>query len=226
MQGSGDVPKTLLIINSYGTGGSIPPLAPNKTNTERSGKMDFKQIKAIEKSNKKRLLKIDPTFTEESGIYIFTREESGFKYAYVGQAKHLLTRLAQHLSGWQHIDLSIKKHGLRSKENPTGWDIITIRYDEKDLDEKEQYFIKQYANSGWQMRNKTAGGQGDGKFEIAETKPKRNYHDGLKQGYEKARKEVAKLFEKNLVFTINGKENKLKARAYEKFKEFINKDGD
>ena len=187
--------------------------------------MNFRQIKAIEKANKQRLLKIDPTFTDDSGVYIFTREENGFKYAYVGQAKHLLTRLAQHLSGYQHIDLSIKKHGLWSVANPTGWDIITLKVCEKDLDETEQNLIKKYANAGWQMRNKTAGGQGDGKFEIAETKPKRNYHDGLKQGYAKAQKEVQKLFEKNLTFAINGKENKLKARAYEKFKEFINEGG-
>lgn len=188
--------------------------------------MDFRQIKAIEKSNKQRLLEVMPTLTEESGIYILTREENGFKYAYVGQAKHLLTRLAQHLSGWQHIDKSLKKHGLWSEENPTGWDIITLKLEEKELDEAEQEFIKHYANNGYQMRNKTAGGQGDGKFEIAETKPRKNYHDGLKQGYKNAQKEVGKLFEKNLTFMINGKENKNKIKAYDKFKEFINKDGD
>ena len=183
--------------------------------------MNFKQIKAIEKSNKQRLLKVMPTLTEESGIYILTREENGFKYAYVGQAKHLLTRLAQHLSGYQHIDLSLKKHGFKSEENPNGWDITTIICKEDELDEAEQDLIKHYANAGFQMRNKTAGGQGDGKFEIAETKPRKTYHDGLKQGYSKAQKEVKKLFEKNLDYTIKGKENKNKIKAYEKFKAFI-----
>lgn len=183
--------------------------------------MDFRQIKAIEKTNKERLLKVNPALTEQSGIYILTRQENGFKYAYVGQAKHILTRLAQHLSGYQHIDLSIKKHGFKSLENPNGWEIATTICSVEDLDEKEQMLIKAYANAGWQLRNKTAGGQGDGKFEIAETKPRKTYHDGIKQGYEKARKEVAKLFEKNLTYSINGKENKNKQKAYEKFGAFI-----
>lgn len=183
--------------------------------------MNFKQIKAIEKSNKQRLLKIAPFLTEESGVYILTREENGFKYAYVGQAKHILTRLAQHLSGYQHIDLSLKKHGFKTEENPNGWEINAVRVPLDRLDDTEQTLIKQYANGGWQLRNKTAGGQGDGKFEIAETKPRRTYHDGLKQGYSKAQKEVAKMFDKNLDYSIKGKENKNKLKAYEKFKAFI-----
>ena len=186
--------------------------------------MNFKQIKAIEKSNKQRLLKVMPSLTEDCGIYILTREENGFKYAYVGQAKHILTRLAQHLSGYQYIDLSIKKHGFKTEENPTGWDITTVRcntFSDKELDEVEQDFIKSYANDGYQMRNRTAGGQGDGKFEIAETKPRKTYRDGLKQGYSNAQRDIAKLFEKSLDFTIKGKENKNKLKAQEKFKAFI-----
>lgn len=35
-------------------------------------------------------------------------DENGFRYAYIGQAVHILTRLAQHLVGYQHIDLSLK----------------------------------------------------------------------------------------------------------------------
>jgi hypothetical protein len=183
--------------------------------------MDFKKIKAIEQSNKRKLLKAFPDLTDGSGIYILTRRENGFKYAYVGQAKHILTRLAQHLVGYQHIDLSLKKHGLYSEENPTGWDLTFVRYPEYELDSLEQDIIRKYANAGYQLRNKTAGGQGEGKFEIAETKPRKTYQEGIKQGYEKARKEVAKLFEKNLVCSINGKENKNKIKAYEKFRAFV-----
>lgn len=183
--------------------------------------MNFKQIKAIEKTNKQRLLKVNPSLTDESGIYILTREENGFKYAYIGQAKHILTRLAQHLSGYQHIDLSLKKHGLWSRENQTGWLISYEEFPLEELDGAEQRFIKLYASAGYQLRNKTAGGQGDGKFEIAETKPRKNYHDGLKQGYLNAQKKVAKFFEKNLTYGINGAENKNKRKALEKFKAFI-----
>ena len=88
--------------------------------------MNYKQIKAIEKKNKERILKICPEVTEGSGIYVFYREEHKLKFAYVGQAKHLLTRLAQHLSGYQHIDLSIKKHGLYSEDNTNGYKISFV----------------------------------------------------------------------------------------------------
>ncbi len=183
--------------------------------------MDFKQRKAIEQSNKKRLLKAFPYLTDESGIYILTRAENGFKYAYVGQAKHILTRLAEHLNGYQHIDLSLKKHGFKSKDNLTGWNILSLHYPIEQLDQKEQDYIKAYANVGYQMRNKTAGGQGQGKFEIGETKPRRTYQEGVKQGYEKARKEVAKLFVNNLAYKISGTPNKNKEKALNKFQAFL-----
>lgn len=183
--------------------------------------MDFKQRKAIEQSNKKRLLKAFPYLTDESGIYILTRAENGFKYAYVGQAKHILTRLAEHLNGYQHIDLSLKKHGFKSKDNLTGWNILSLHYPVEQLDQKEQDYIKAYANVGYQMRNKTAGGQGTGKFEIGETKPRKTYQEGVKQGYEKARKEVAKLFVNNLAYKISGTPNKNKEKALNKFQAFL-----
>lgn len=182
--------------------------------------MNFKQIKAIEYKNKQRLLKAFPDLTEESGIYILTRREDGFKYAYIGQAKHILTRLAQHLRGYQHIDLSLKKHGLWSKENPTGWKIDCIKYPESDLNEKEQMWVKEFANSGYQLRNKTSGSQDSKKKDIADNMRK-GYQQGLHNGYEKARKEVAKLFEKNLTYSINGKPTKNKEKALEKFSLFV-----
>ena len=71
----------------------------------------FKKAKAIEKKNKEKWLALNPALNEKSGIYLLTRRDAnGIKYAYVGQAKHILTRLAQHLVGYQHIDLSLKKY--------------------------------------------------------------------------------------------------------------------
>ena len=102
---------------------------------------NMRQNKAIEKANKERILKVCPTVTEQSGIYIFYRTENGFKYAYIGQAKHLLTRLAQHLIGYQHIDLSIKKHKLWSENNLTGWRITFVLAPTEKLDELEQEYI-------------------------------------------------------------------------------------
>ena len=181
--------------------------------------MNFKQIKAIEKRNKERILKVCPSINENCGIYILTREDSGLKYAYIGQAKHLLTRLAQHCSGYQHIDLSIKTHGFYSLENKTGWKIDFIEC--FDLDNEEQRLILYYANLGYQLRNKTAGGQSIGKVVIDEIRAKKGYQNGLQQGYLNAQKKIAKLFDKNLVYEINGKTNKNKEKAFEKFKIFI-----
>lgn len=184
--------------------------------------VNYRQIKAIEQKNKERILKLQPTVPETSGIYIFLRAEDGFKYAYVGQAKHLLTRLAQHLSGYQHIDISIKKHGLYSEDNENGWRLIWRPFPEDNLDEMEQYYIKEYANAGFQLRNKTSGSQGKGKLGIAENKPSKGYYDGLAQGYKNAQKFVANLFDKHLVYgKKSDKPNKNQEKAMAKFEEFL-----
>ena len=81
--------------------------------------MNYKQIYAIKKANEEKILKVCPDCPNTSGIYFLLREESGFKWAYIGKARNLLSRLAGHLNGYQHIDLSLKKHGLYSEDNKT-----------------------------------------------------------------------------------------------------------
>jgi len=126
---------------------------------QRKTKKNLSRVKAIEQANKKRLLAVNPKLDEESGIYFLTRvDENEIKYAYIGQAKHILTRLAQHLTSYQHIDLSLKKHGLYLADNPYGWKIGFMHFPLSELDEKEQHYIKMYAQNGYQLRNKTAGG--------------------------------------------------------------------
>lgn len=184
--------------------------------------INYKQIKAIEKKNKERILKLCPEMPDCSGIYIFTREEQGFKYAYVGQAKRILSRVAQHLTGYQHIDLSIKKHGLFNKDNPTGYKIKYIAFLESELNAKEQQFIQEYAAAGYQMRNATSGSQGKGKHGLDNTKAPKGYYDGLKQGYKNAQKEISHLFEKHLDFSMKGtKHNTYQEKAFQKFKDFL-----
>ena len=184
---------------------------------------NWRQIKAIETKNKQRIQELCPMMHDVSGIYILTRRDSGFRYAYVGQAKHLLTRLAQHLSGYQHIDLSIKKHGLYSDTNPTGWQIEYANCPEEQLDNNERLLISDYANRGYQLRNKTAGGQDGGKFGIADNRPAKGYHDGLQQGYENARKEIKHLFDLYLTAVITAnKPTKRHENALQKFYDFIN----
>lgn len=185
--------------------------------------MDFRQIKAIESANKKKLLKLFPTLTDDSGIYVLYRFEDGFKYAYVGQAKRILTRLADHMRGYQHIDLSIKKHGWYSEENKTGWFISSFKYPVSELDEKEQFHVRECARAGYQLRNKTAGGQGEGKVVIAETRPARGYYDGLKQGRENLRKEVAHIVNTYLNIDLK-KDNKRSQTALAKFYDLLKKE--
>lgn len=183
--------------------------------------MNYKQIYAIEKANKARVLKACPDVPDTSGIYILTREENGFKFAYVGQAKKLLTRLAGHLKGYQHIDLSLKKHGLYSEDNPTGWKVSFVEYPEQFLDEQEQIYIKQMANLGFQLRNKTSGSQGEGKKDISDA-PTKGYLEGLHNGYKKAQKEIAHLFKLHLVCgTKKVPPTKLQEKAMQKFEDFI-----
>ena len=184
---------------------------------------NYKKAMEKEKENKGRLLAVCPDLDEQSGIYVLTRvDENGIKYAYIGQAKHLLSRLAQHLSGYQHIDLSLKKYGLYLAENPFGWKVGCLHYPVEELDEWEKFFIKKYAAHGYQLRNKTAGGQGEGKQQIDEYRAPKGYRDGLQQGYKNASREVAHLFEKHLNVSIKSeKGNKIQEKALAKFREFL-----
>ena len=184
---------------------------------------NWKQVKAIEKKNKDKFLKLNDELNDNSGIYVLTRiDENNIKYAYIGQAKHILTRLAQHMVNYQHIDLSLKKHGLYSDVNIYGWNIDSVNCEESELDEKEKYYISDYANKGYQLRNKTAGGQGEGKSQIDEYKPHKGYRDGLEQGYKNASKELANLFEKHLNYSKKSdKSNKNQDKAIEKLEEFL-----
>lgn len=187
----------------------------------------FKQEKAIEKKNKERFLAVNPHLDEKSGIYILTREdENGFRFAYIGQAVHVLTRLAQHLVGFQHIDLSLKKHGLYSKENPYGWTVDSYSYSENDLDKQEQYWIKKYADMGFQLRNKTSGSQGEGKAQIADYRPHKGYRDGLEQGRKNLAKELSNIAQKHLVISLKPEKsgNKVSERQLEKFMDLIGVD--
>lgn len=187
---------------------------------------NFAKAKAIERSNKERLLKLNPDLNEESGIYFLTREEDGFKFAYIGQARHILTRLAQHLVGFQHIDLSLKKHKLYSDDNPSGWKVNYINYPIHQLDKMEQFWIKRYANEGYQLRNKTSGSQGEGKAQIDEYKPSKGYYDGVKQGKVSLARQLTDIINKHLSVTIKEEKrnNKISQKAHEKFYELINED--
>lgn len=186
---------------------------------------NYRQIMAIRRANEDKIRRACPVVTENPGIYVFWRiDENEFKFAYVGQAKNLLKRLAEHLSGYQHIDCSIKKHKLYDAEsNPYGYHVIVIEECSIDvLDERERYWIKQFADQGYQLRNKTSGGQDDSKSALGEGKSTKGYREGLAQGRKNTQREIKELFDKYLTYDIKGKPGKIKQRKYDEFTAFLN----
>jgi hypothetical protein len=182
---------------------------------------NFAKTRETEEQNKKRFLALNPSLTEQSGIYILYREENGIKYAYVGQARHILTRLAQHLSGYQHIDLSLKKHGL-ANEKENGWKVHFELCSISALDEAERHWIKVMADKGYQLRNKTLGGQNEGKSGLDNQKASRGYHDGLAQGRKSLAKELRHIIETHHLEIKPEKDNKITQKALAKFWELLN----
>ena len=165
---------------------------------------------------------------DKSGIYFLLREdENGFKYAYIGQAVHTLSRLASHLVGYeQHIDLSLRKHKLYDKEkNPSGWRVEFLNFPESQLDEKEKYYIKLYANKGYQLRNVSLGGQGENRASgsIGERKAPKGYMQGIQQGKKVLARELSSIAEKHLKIELRADKanNKVSQKQYEKFKELL-----
>ena len=183
-----------------------------------------RQRYAIESKNRKRLLEVNPSLTDESGIYFLTRtDENGFRYAYIGQAVHILQRLAQHLVGYQHIDLSLKKHGLYADDNPHGWKNGFLNFPISEMDKQEQHYIKTYADYGYQLRNKTSGSQGEGKAKIDEYRPTKGYRDGIRQGKINLARELSSIAEKHLEIRLKPEKqgNKVSEKQYEKFMTLI-----
>ena len=178
---------------------------------------NWKKIYAMKKQAEEKLLKVAPKLTNDSGIYILTRnDESGLKFAYIGQAKHLIDRLTSHLNGYsQRIDISLKKRGFYDeKQKPYGWKLDYLFTLENELDEYEQLKIKEYALQGYQLYNKTSGSQSQGKVGIADGTSNKGYRDGLKQGYENCLKDIRVYFEKYLDYST-----KQKPQCFKKHKE-------
>lgn len=190
--------------------------------------MNYQNIaraKAIEQENRKRLLKLNPKLNDKSGIYFLTRtDENNISYFYIGQAVRITQRMCGHLVGYQHIDLSLKKRGFYSDDNPYGWKLNFINYPESELDKWEQYWILEYTKKGYQCRyNKTAGGQGEGKEKINEFKPSKGYCDGIQQGRKNLARELSNIVEKHLKIELREDKanNKVSQKQFEKFQELL-----
>lgn len=189
------------------------------------GYKDIARIKAIEESYKKRLLKVNPKLDDKSGIYILWRTET---HGYIGQTKQgILTRLSQHMSGFkQHIDLSLKAHGLYSEENTGGYKINFFHCPISQLDEKEREYIQKAIDAGWVLKNKTGGGQDEGKEKIAEYKPSKTYRQGIQQGKASLAKELKHIIDTHLIISlkVEKKNNKVSIKALKKFNDLLNED--
>lgn len=193
--------------------------------------MDYKQIaraKAIERENRERLLKINPSLNDKPGIYFFLRsDENGFKYAYIGQAVNILSRLCSHMTGYsQHIDLSIRKHKLYSSDNPYGWRVEFKNFSISSLDEMEKKYIKMYADAGYQLRNVSIGGQGSERNSgmIGERKPAKGYMQGVQHGKKSLARELNHIIDKHLTVSIrtDKQNNKVSQKAFDKFNDLLN----
>lgn len=191
-------------------------------------KPNYRQVYAIEKKNREKLLAVNPKLDDGSGIYFLTRtDENGISYFYIGQALHLSQRMCGHLVGYQHIDLSIKKRGFYSTDNPYGWKLNVMHYPKSELDKWEQYWILEYTKKGYQCRyNKTAGGQGEGKEKINEFKPAKGYRDGIQQGKKVLARELSSIAEKHLKIELREDKvnNKVSQKQYKKFMSLISED--
>ena len=193
--------------------------------------MDYKklrQAKAIEATNRERLLKVNPKLDDESGIYFLTRtDEYGITYFYIGKSIHIMQRMCEHLVKHQHIDNSLKARGFYSEKNPYGWKLDFIHYPAEQLNEMEQYWILEYTKRGYQRRyNKTSGGLGDGEEKVNEFKPPKGYYDGLKQGKKKLAHDLSHIINTHLVISLKPEKanNKISIKALEKFNDLLNEE--
>lgn len=173
---------------------------------------------------------------EEPGIYIITRSNKPRmdgtiqKYAYVGQAKNVLKRLAQHFVSYeQEIDVSLKNRALKYPSNPYGWHIEVEYCPIEQLNERERYWIKQYQDDpSYKILNITSGGQDEGKEDINERKATKKYSEGLKVGYQNCLKDIKEFFEKYLDFDIkptlvkkDGTRTAISLKKYDEFNELM-----
>lgn len=188
--------------------------------------INYKQMFSKKRANEEKIRKFCPDIKTTSGIYWFGREdENGIKYGYIGKGeKNILSRMSDHFSGFQHIDLSIKKWGMYDKDkNPYGYKCGVVCYCKpEECDENERYYIKEWANKGIQLRNIQSGGS-LGRRNIAENKPSKGYYDGVAYGEEKTIKKIKVYFDKYLDYSIKQPSNKIKERKFAEFTEFLNK---
>lgn len=183
-------------------------------------KTNYRRIFAMKAEREKKIERVCPGIPRKSGIYVFYRtDEAGIRRAYCGQAVNLLERCASHLAEYDHIALSLKKHGFYSEEKPYGWKLAYKICPKEELDEKEISTIKSFADNGFQMYNVTAGGQSNGKLVTGQYKQPKTYTQGVQQGRKALARELKDILEKHLTIELKPEKraNKTSQRMFEKF---------
>lgn len=182
--------------------------------------MNYKQIYAKKAEREGRIKKICPNIPYSSGIYVFCRtDEAGIRRAYCGQAANLCERCASHLAEYDHIALSLKKHGFYKEDNPHGWKLQFKTCPKNELDEKEVATIKQFADAGFQMYNITAGSQSAGKLVTGQYKTPKTYREGVQFGKKSLARELSGIIDKHLTVSVKQEKqgNKVSEKMFQKF---------
>lgn len=187
-------------------------------------KLNYKKIYAMKAEQENRIKKICPNIPYSSGIYVFYRtDEANIRRAYCGQAVNLCERCASHLSEYDHIALSLKKHKFYNEDNPYGWKLQFKTCPRNELDEREIATIKQFADAGYQMYNVTAGGQSTGKQVTGQYKQPKTYTEGVHTGRKNMARELSHIIDTHLTVSLKKEKqnNKVSQRAFEKFNELL-----
>lgn len=188
-------------------------------------KPNYKQIYAMKAERENRIKKICPDIPYSSGIYVFYRtDEAGIRRAYCGQAVNLCERCASHLAEYDHIALSLKKHGFYKEDNPHGWKLQFKTCPKSELDEREVQTIKQFADAGFQMYNVTSGSQSVGKKVTGDYKPPKTYRQGIQAGKKTLARELSQIISKHLTVRLKEEKqgNKTSQKQLEKFNQLLN----
>lgn len=189
----------------------------NKINTNTNYRKLFTIQRDIENTVIKKAC---PQINHRPGIYFFTRTDEDGKYAYIGKSKNVLQRCANHITGHQPIDKSLRKKGFYNEiDNQIGWHLNFINFAESELNEREQYYIDKYQNAGYEMYNIESGGD-VGKTLIKEKQEGKKYFDGLIQGRKIAIKELKHIIDRYFIITLK-KDGKLGRNALEKFENIL-----
>ena len=83
--------------------------------------------------------------------------------------------------------------------------------------------IQKAIDAGWIVKNKTGGGQDEGKEKIADYRPAKGYRDGIQQGKKTLARDLSHIIDTHLQITLKPEKqhNKTSIKAFEKFREML-----